>query len=48
MENNNFDNSLEEFLQKETSQHRMYPSDHIWRNIHKALFIVNVVAWNCS
>jgi len=37
MENNNFDNSLEEFLQKETSQHRMYPSDHIWRNIHKEL-----------
>jgi hypothetical protein len=37
MENHNFDNSLEEFLQRETSQHRMYPSDHIWRNIHKEL-----------
>ena len=29
--------SNEEFLQRETSQHRMYPSDHIWRNIHKEL-----------
>ena len=37
MENNNFDNSFEEFLQKETSQHRMYPSDHIWRNINNEL-----------
>ncbi len=28
---------LEQFLQDEVKQHRMYPSDHIWRNIRTEL-----------
>ena len=33
------DNEFEQFLQDETKQHRMYPSDKIWRNIHKELHV---------
>ena len=27
------DDEFEQFLQDEVKQHRMYPSDHIWKNI---------------
>jgi hypothetical protein len=37
MENPFNDNELEQFLQNETRQHRMYPSDKVWRNIHKEI-----------
>lgn len=37
MENRFDDNEFEQFLQEETSQHRMYPSDKIWRNIHQEI-----------
>lgn len=34
MDNNFYqDDELEQFLQEEVKQHRMYPSDHIWKNI---------------
>lgn len=33
MENKMYQDELEQFLQDETKDHRMYPSDHIWRNI---------------
>jgi hypothetical protein len=35
MENQNYQDELEELLQDEIKDHRMYPSDHIWRNIQK-------------
>lgn len=31
------DDNLEQFLQDEVKQHRMYPSDHIWKNIRTEL-----------
>ncbi len=31
------DDDFEQFLQDEVKQHRMYPSDHIWRNIRTDL-----------
>lgn len=31
------DNEFEELLQREANQHRMYPSDKVWRNIHSEL-----------
>jgi hypothetical protein len=31
------DDELEQFLQEEVKQHRMYPSDHIWKNIRTEL-----------
>lgn len=31
------DDELEQFLQNEVKQHRMYPSDHIWKNIRTEL-----------
>jgi len=37
MENRFDDNEFEHFLHDETKQHRMYPSEKIWRNIHKEL-----------
>lgn len=37
MENPFNDNDFEQFLQNETRQHRMYPSDRVWRNIHKEI-----------
>ena len=33
MDNNRYQDELEDFLQDETKDHRMYPSDQIWRNI---------------
>ncbi len=33
MENENYQDEFEQFLQEEVKQHRMYPSDHIWKNI---------------
>jgi hypothetical protein len=33
MENENYQDEFEQFLQDEVKQHRMYPSDHIWKNI---------------
>ena len=33
MENKNYQDEFEQFLQDEVKQHRMYPSDHIWKNI---------------
>jgi hypothetical protein len=35
MENQNYQDELEELLQDEIKDHRMYPSDYIWRNIQK-------------
>lgn len=38
MDNNFYqDDELEQFLQEEVKQHRMYPSDHIWKNIRTEL-----------
>lgn len=33
MDNNFYQDEFEQFLQDEVKQHRMYPSDHIWKNI---------------
>src|SRR3954447_19493706 len=32
-----YDNELEEFLRKQADEHRMYPSDKLWRNIQLTL-----------
>jgi hypothetical protein len=37
MERDWYDNEFEKFLQDEVTQHRMYPSDKVWRNINKEL-----------
>jgi hypothetical protein len=37
MDNKIHQDELEQFLQEEVKQHRMYPSDHIWRNIRTEL-----------
>lgn len=34
MENRLYDNELEDLLKQQANQHRMYPSDHVWRKIH--------------
>lgn len=33
MENEMYQDELEQFLRNEVKQHRMYPSDHVWKNI---------------
>ena len=33
MDNKEYLDEFEQFLQEEVKQHRMYPSDHIWKNI---------------
>ncbi|MDP1762412.1 MAG: hypothetical protein Q8L07_00905 [Sediminibacterium sp.] len=33
MDNKMYQDEFEQFLQEEVKQHRMYPSDHIWKNI---------------
>lgn len=33
MGNRLYDNELEDFLKNQANQHRMYPSDHVWRKI---------------
>ncbi len=37
MENRSYQDEFEQFLQDEVKQHRMYPSDHIWKNIRTDL-----------
>ncbi|GAC1527161.1 MAG: hypothetical protein NVS3B15_03790 [Sediminibacterium sp.] len=37
MENEMYQDELEQFLQDEVKQHRMYPSDHVWNNIRTEL-----------
>jgi hypothetical protein len=37
MENKIYQDEFEQFLQDEVKQHRMYPSDHIWKNIRTDL-----------
>lgn len=37
MDNENYQDEFEQFLQDEVKQHRMYPSDHIWKNIRTEL-----------
>ncbi len=37
MEDKEYQDDLEQFLQDEVKQHRMYPSDHIWKNIRTEL-----------
>lgn len=37
MENNFTNHDFEEFLQGQLKNHRMYPADTVWRNIHKKL-----------
>jgi hypothetical protein len=37
MDNNMYQDEFEQFLQDEVKQHRMYPSDHIWKNIRTEL-----------
>lgn len=32
-----YQDDLEQFLQEEVKQHRMYPSDHVWKNIRTEL-----------
>ncbi|MEP6846388.1 MAG: hypothetical protein ABI861_10310, partial [Panacibacter sp.] len=33
MENRLYDNEFEDFLKKQANQHRMYPSDQVWRKV---------------
>lgn len=37
MSNDFYQDEFEQFLQEEVKQHRMYPSDHIWKNIRTEL-----------
>ena len=37
MDNKLYQDEFEQFLQDEVKQHRMYPSDHIWKNIRTEL-----------
>lgn len=37
MDNKFYHDEFEQFLQDEVKQHRMYPSDHIWKNIRTEL-----------
>lgn len=37
MGNRIYDNEFEDFLKEQSSQHRMYPSDHVWRSINKEI-----------
>lgn len=37
MEQRFYDNELNNFLQKETDNHKMFPSDKVWRSIHQEL-----------
>ena len=37
MENKMHQDDFEQFLQDEVKQHRMYPSDHIWKNVRTEL-----------
>ena len=37
MENQNYRDELEQFLHDEVKQHRIYPSDHVWKNIRTEL-----------
>ncbi len=37
MENQNYKDELEQFLHDEVKQHRMYPSDQVWKNIRTEL-----------
>ena len=37
MDNKEYQDEFEQFLQDEVKQHRMYPSDHIWKNIRVQL-----------
>ncbi len=37
MEENFYNDGFEDFLQKQVKDHRMYPSDGVWRNIYKSL-----------
>src|SRR5689334_23293847 len=32
-----YDNELEHYLKEQTDQHRMYPSDQVWRNIQNEI-----------
>jgi hypothetical protein len=37
MENEMYQDEFEQFLRNEVKQHRMYPSDHIWKNVRTEL-----------
>lgn len=37
MRNSLYNDDLESYLQKQANQHRMYPSDRVWRNISKEI-----------
>src|SRR5215831_5561284 len=37
MDNRFYDNELERYLREQTDQHRMYPSDQVWRNIQSEI-----------
>jgi len=37
MQENKYRDELEQFLQEEANQHRLYPSDRVWQNINKNL-----------
>jgi hypothetical protein len=37
MDNRFYDNELERYLKEQTDQHRMYPSDQVWRNIQSEI-----------
>jgi hypothetical protein len=37
MDNRFYDNELEHYLRDQTDQHRMYPSDQVWRNIQSEI-----------
>src|SRR5262250_2106144 len=32
-----YDNEFEKYLKENTDHHRMYPSDHVWRNIQNEI-----------
>ncbi|MBC7864742.1 MAG: hypothetical protein IAF38_17345, partial [Bacteroidia bacterium] len=37
MENRFYDNEFEKYLKEEADDYRMYPSDHVWRNIQQEI-----------
>src|SRR6266487_487871 len=37
MSNQFYDNEFKKYLKEQTDQHRMYPSDQVWRNIQNEI-----------
>src|SRR6478736_6980552 len=37
MSNQFYDNEFEKYLKEKANQYRMYPSDHVWRNVQNEI-----------